>query len=213
MSFASQLIDITDINCREIEKISQIKKMLSGDFSAEQYVCFMTDLYPIVTNFCPTMAAAASRCAQQYDLVRIYLYDHIHEEKGHEAMVLKDVGSFGVPPGELIESSIREPVQAMLAFNYHSALMGNPCSVLGMIYVLEIISSVYAGKVAHALSNAMGRNISEGFIFLQSHSSVDVEHMTKLRQLFQTIESPEIFSHLMNSIKMNFYLFRQVLDK
>jgi pyrroloquinoline quinone (PQQ) biosynthesis protein C len=213
MSFASQLIELTDINCREIEKIPKIKKMLSGDFSAGQYVHFMTDLYPIVSNFCPTMAAAASRCAQQYDLVRNYLYDHIHEEKGHEEIVLQDVASFGVSPDEIINSSVREPVQAMLAFNYHSALMGNSCSVLGMVYVLEIISSVYAGKVAHALSNALGRNISEGFVFLHSHSSADMEHMAKLRQLFQTIDSPEFFSYLMNSIKMNFYLFRQVLEQ
>lgn len=213
MSFASQLIELTDINCKNIEKIPQMQKMLSGDFSNEQYISFMADLYPIVSNFCPTMAAAASRCAGQYELVRLYLYDHIYEEKGHEKIVLQDVEAFGVSSDEVIKKPVRESVQAMLAFNYHAALRENPCSVLGMIYVLEIISSVYAGKVAHALASSMGRNISEGFIFLHSHSSVDMEHMAKLRQLFQLIESPAIFCDLMNSIKMNFYLFRQVLEQ
>ncbi len=211
MSFANQLIDLTDVNCREIEKIPRMRAMLSGDFSEGLYVNFLKDLYPIVLHFCPTMATAAGRCAEQYDLVRLYLYDHIHEEQGHEKIVIQDLASFNIEPEIVITGSVREPVQAMVAFNYYSSQVGNPCSVLGMIYVLEIISSVYAGKVASALSKSMGRNISEGFIFLHSHSSVDMEHMAKLRQLFQTIKSPDIFSDLMKSIKMNFYLFCEIL--
>lgn len=211
MSFANQLIDLTDTNRQEIEKIPQMRQMLSGDFSQEQYVHFMTDLYPIVLHFCPTMAMAAGRCTQEYELVRLYLYDHIHEEKGHEKIVLQDISSFDVPAETIINAPVREPVQAMVAFNYYSSLMGNPCSVLGMIYVLEIISSVYAGKVAHAVANSLGRNVSEGFIFLHSHSSADMEHMAKLRQLFQTIQSPDTFADLMKSVTMNFYLFCQIL--
>lgn len=213
MSFANQLIEMTDKNCQEIEKIPQMRRMLSGDFCEEQYVSFLKDLYPVVLNFCPTMAMSAGRCGQQYDLVRLYLYDHIHEEKGHEKIVLQDLASFLVAPEAVVASPVREPVQAMVAFNYYSSLLGNPCSVLGMIYVLEIISSVYAGKVAHALSKSMGRNVSEGFVFLHSHSSVDMEHMAKLRQLFQTIQSPEIFADLMKSVTMNFYLFSEILRK
>lgn len=211
MSFANQLIELTDINRQEIEKISQMRQMLSGDFSQEQYVNFMIDLYPIVLHFCPIMATAAGRCAEQHDSVRLYLYDHIHEEKGHEKIVLQDISSFNVSKETILDAPVREPVQAMVAFNYYSSLTGNPCSVLGMIYVLEIISSVYAGKVSHALAKALGRNVSEGFVFLHSHSSVDMEHMAKLRQLFQTIQSPDIFSDLMKSVTMNFYLFCQIL--
>lgn len=211
MSFANQLIELTDINCQDIEKIPQMRQMLAGDFSEAQYVNFMKDIYPIVLHFCPTMAAAAGRCAHRYDLVRIYLYDHIHEEKGHEKIVLEDLASFDIAPEIIIEGPVREPVQAMVAFNYYSSLMGNPCSVLGMIYVLEIISSVYAGKVAQAVSRSLGRHVSNGFVFLHSHSSVDMEHMAKLRHLFQTIQSPDIFSDLMKSVTMNFYLVSQII--
>jgi pyrroloquinoline quinone (PQQ) biosynthesis protein C len=213
MSFANQLIELTDIQCREIENTPTMRGLLSGDISENQYVKFMADIYPVVLHFCPIMAAAAGRCAEKYDVVRLYLYDHIHEEKGHEKIVLKDIASFGYASTSITEKPPREAIQAMIAFNYFSALMGNPCNVLGMIYVLEIISSVYAGKAASAVSNALGRNLSEGFIFLQSHSSADMEHMTKLRHLFQSIESPEIFADLMNSVKMNFYLFCQVLKQ
>lgn len=210
MSFSNQLIELTDISCRELESTPTIQKLLSGDVSEKHYVSFMTDIYPIVLHFCPIMAAAAGRCAQNYDVVRLYLYDHIHEEKGHEKIVLQDIASFGYSPGQVIEKMPRGSVQAMIAFNYYSALLKNPCSVLGMIYVLEIISSVYAGKAAEAISNTLGRKFSDGFIFLQSHASADMEHMTKLRNLLQSIDSPEIFSDLMSSIKMNFYLFYQI---
>lgn len=210
MSFANQLIELTDVSCREIEGTPMIRKMLSGDVSEKQYVSFMTDIYPIVLHFCPIMAAAAGRCAQRYDAVRLYLYDHIHEEKGHEKIVLQDIASFGHAPDEIIEKTPRGSVQAMIAFNYYSALMGNPCTVLGMIYVLEIISSVYAGKAAGAISNTFGRKLSDGFVFLQSHASADMEHMSKLRNLFQSIDTPDIFPDLTNSIKMNFYLFFQM---
>ena len=210
MSFANQLIELTEINCREIESTPTIKKMLSGDVSEKHYVSFLTDIYPIVLHFCPIMAAAAGRCADRYEAVRTYFYDHIHEEKGHEKIVLQDIASFGHASEQVIEKAPRGPIQTMIAFNYYSALVGNPCSVLGMIYVLEIISSVYAGKAADAISTAFGRKLSDGFIFLQSHASADMEHMAKLRNLFQSLDSPEIFSDLTNSIKMNFYLFYQI---
>ena len=210
MSFANQLIELTDVNCRDIENTPVIRKMLSGDVSENHYVGFLSDIYPIVLHFCPIMAAAAGRCAEKYDVVRLYFYDHIHEEKGHEKIVLQDIASFGHAPEKVIEKKPRESVQAMVAFNYYSALMSNPCSVLGMMYVLEIISSVYAGKAADAISKSFGRKLSDGFVFLQSHASADMEHMAKLRNLFQSLESPDIFSDLANSIKMNFYLFYQM---
>lgn len=211
MSFVSQLIEATDTHCGKLEKIPFMQKMLTGDLSEQEYINFMSDIYPVVLHFCPTMAAAAGRCATQHDSIRNYLYSHIHEEKGHEKIVLQDIESFGRDSQKIIHAPIREPVQAMLSFNYFCVLMENPASVLGMIYVLEIISSVYAGKVAVAASKSFNRPITEGFVFLHSHSSVDMEHMAKLRQLFQTIESPNIFLDLMNSIKMNFYLFENIL--
>lgn len=210
MSFANQLIELTDINCREIESTPTMRKLLSGDVSEKHYVSFMTDIYPIVLHFCPIMAAAAGRCAQRDDAVRLYLYDHIHEEKGHENIVLQDIASFDCAPEQVIEKTPRGSIQAMIAFNYYSALMSNPCSVLGMVYVLEIISSVYAGKAADAISNTFGRELSDGFVFLQSHASADMDHMTKLRNLLQSIDSPGAISDLMNSVKMNFYLFYQI---
>lgn len=210
MSFANQLIELTDINCREIESTPTMRKLLSGDVSEKHYVSFMTDIYPIVLHFCPIMAAAAGRCAQRDDAVRLYLYDHIHEEKGHEKILLQDIASFDCAPEQVIEKTPRGSIQAMIAFNYYSALMSNPCSALGMVYVLEIISSVYAGKAADAISNTFGRELSDGFVFLQSHASADMDHMTKLRNLLQSIDSPGAISDLMNSVKMNFYLFYQI---
>src|SRR6267378_6710132 len=49
----------------------------------------------IVWHFCPTMAAAAARCGDEFRNVRYALYERIEEEKEHETWVLEDVGAVG----------------------------------------------------------------------------------------------------------------------
>ena len=212
MSFSNQLIELTDISCRELESIPTIQKLLSGDVSEKHYVSFMTDIYPIVLHFCPIMAVAAGRCAQNYDVVRLYLYDHIHEEKGHEKIVLQDIASFGYTPGQVIEKMPRGSVQAMIAFNYYSALLKNPCSVLGMIYVLEFFSFLYGGRVAKAVALSMGRKADQGFSFLDSHAQLDEDHTTKLKTLFVFLNETHSIL-LLNSVETNFYLFKNITLK
>jgi hypothetical protein len=211
MSFFIELIESTDENRRELEALSTVQDMLNGQFSSERYVQLLLKLYPIVLHFCPIMAAAASRCGTEYAEVRNHLYAHINEEKGHEHMVLDDLASFDYSPESAMKASPSFSVQSMLAYNYYMADRSHPCSVLGMVYVLEIISSVYGGQVASSVSNSLDRPLTSGFSFLSSHSSMDMEHMAKLRTLFHTIESSSLQKMLAESIKMNFYLIMQIV--
>lgn len=211
MSFFIELIESTDENRRELEAMPTVQDMLHGHFSSERYVQLLLNLYPIVLHFCPIMAAAASRCGNEYAEVRNHLYGHIHEEKGHEKMVLNDLAAFDYPPEKVINATPSFPVQSMLAYNYYMADRSHPCSVLGMVYVLEIISSVYGGQVASSVAKGLDRPLTSGFSFLDSHSSMDLEHMAKLRTLFHSIESPSLQKILAGSIKMNFYLIMQIV--
>ena len=54
------------------------------------------------------------------------------------------------------------PVQAMIAFNYYAAERVHPCSVLGMLYMLEVVSSVYGGRVSDSIARALGRDVDGG---------------------------------------------------
>ncbi len=210
MNFTDQLDLITAEAKTSIESLPQMQAMLSGDLSRVQYVDFLRNLYPIVSNFCPIMAFAAGHCADQYDEVRRYLYDHIFEEREHEQLVLADLRAFGIDTTDVPSRLPSPPVQAMLACNYR-AVSVYPVHVLGMIYVLEIMAFLYGGRVAQAVSASMGRTVAEGFTFLDSHADLDEDHTIQLRNLLLAIHGDNDVL-LLNSVKLNFYLFANVIS-
>lgn len=212
MSLSVKLIEITDVNRHAIEAIPQMQDMLQGRFSRQRYINFLTQLYPLVSHFCPLMARAASHSADRYDQLRDYLYDHVQEERGHEQLVLNDLESLMFDASAIPQALPQPPVQVMLGYNYHAIDNINPHAVIGMIYVLEIVSSVYGGQVADAVSRAIDYPLSKGFSFLTSHTELDESHMSELRNLVQGIRQPEIEAIVLNSVQTNFYLFRQLLN-
>jgi hypothetical protein len=103
------------------------------------------------------------------------------------------------------------PVQAMIAFNYYSVERVHPCAVLGMLYTLEVIASVYGGRVSEAIARAIGRDVSAGgFKFLSSHATMDVDHMAKLNALVKTIADPAAQNSIVNTTRVNFHQFGQM---
>ena len=96
----------------------------------------------------------------------------------------------------------------MLAFNYHGVDRVHPCSVLGMLYMLEVVSSVYAGRVSESIARAIGRDVEQGgFKFLSSHATMDVDHLAKLNKLLKTIDDPVAQEAIINSTRVNFFQF------
>ena len=211
MSFFVQLIEATDVSRRELEAMPPSQDMLMGRFSEKKYIHLLKDLYHIVLNFCPIMAASISRLNNDVVLVRDYLYDHIQNERGHEQLVLDDLACFDIQASDIVNQSPSYPVQAMLGFNYAMQDRQNPCAVLGMVYVLEIIASVYGGQMANATAKNLGREVSQGFSFLDSHAAMDMDHMSTLRKLLQSIDLIPVQKTLIDSVGANFYLMMQIL--
>jgi len=102
----------------------------------------------------------------------------------------------------------------------------HPCSVLGMLYVLEVVASVYGGKVADSIARAIGREATAGreapagretaaggFRFLSSHATMDAEHMAKLNVLLKTIDDPGAQEAIINSTHVNFHQFGQLFSE
>jgi len=211
MSFFITLVEMTDAHRRELEAVPKVHSMIHHGLTLEEYRAFLHDLYHIVWHFCPIMAAAAARCDDAFRVVRYDLYDRILEEKGHEAWVLEDIEAMGGDVSRARAEPPSAPVQAMIAFNYHGAERVHPCSVLGMLYMLEVVSSVYGGRVSDAIARAVGRDVEAGgFKFLSSHATMDVDHMAKLNRLVKTIEDPAAQSAIVNSTQVNFYQFSRM---
>jgi hypothetical protein len=212
MNFADKLYQVTSQSQIQIEKITKVQSMLNGSLDQQDYVKFLMVLYPIVSNFCPLMAIAVGHSAGKNQKIVNYLYEHIFEEKGHEHVVLSDLQSFEVDTSTIPDMPAIPPVQAMLAFNYYSASNVHPVCVFGMMYVLEIMASVYGGKAASSLASSLNRDPMNGFKFLSSHGDLDEDHVIQLHELFQTFTDEHTQACLLNSIKMNFYLFEKIME-
>jgi hypothetical protein len=103
--------------------------------------------------------------------------------------------------------------RAMLAYNYYAIDRIDPHYVIGMLYVLELLSSGYASNIAQSISRAIDYPITRGFSFLDSHGTLDDDHLADLMGLIQSIESPDLVKKVVDSVDMNFYLFRQVISE
>jgi pyrroloquinoline quinone (PQQ) biosynthesis protein C len=208
VSFFITLVEMTDAARRGLEEIPTMHAMIHHGLTLTQYKAFLHDLYYIVWHFCPIMAAAAARCDDGHQHVRYELYDRIHEEKGHETWVLDDIEAIGGDVSRVTANPPSAPVQAMVAFNYHAAERVHPCSVLGMLYMLEVVSSVYAGRVSDSIARAIGRDVEQGgFKFLSSHATMDVDHLASLNKLIKTIDQPAAQTSIINSTRVNFFQF------
>ena len=208
VSFFITLVEMTDAARRGLEEIPKMHTMIHNGLSLSEYQAFLHDLYHIVWHFCPIMAASAARCDDRYREVRYELYERIEEEKGHETWVLEDIEAVGGDVAGARSNPPSAPVQAMIAFNYHGAERVHPCSVLGMLYMLEVVSSVYAGRVSDSIARAIGRDVEGGgFKFLSSHATMDVDHLAKLNLLIKKVDERAAQESIINSTRVNFYQF------
>lgn len=214
MSFFITLVEMTDAARRSLEEIPKMHTMIHHGLPLAEYQALLHDLYHIVWHFCPTMAAAAARCSDRHRVVRYELYERIEEEKNHETWVLDDIEAMGGDVAVARANPPSAPVQAMIAFNYFSAERVHPCSVLGMLYMLEVVSSVYAGRTSESIARAIGREVEAGgFKFLSSHSTMDVDHLAKLNRLIKTIDDPDAQESIINSTRVNFYQFGRMFTE
>lgn len=213
MSFFIKLIETTDSERRALENIPKVHSMIHHGLNLEEYRAFLHDMYHVVWHFCPIMAAAASRCGDDFRQVRYRLYENIEGEKGHEAWVLDDIAAVGgdVERAKAMPPSL--PIQSLIGFNYGAVERVHPCGVIGMLYTLEVISSVYGGRVASAISRATGIAGPRGFTFLDSHASMDQDHMAKLTELVKTIDAPAAQQAIINTTRVNFWLFGQLFHQ
>jgi len=211
MSFFITLIESSDASRRAIETSPRVHAMIHKGLTLAEYKAFLHDLYHIVLHFCPIMAVAAAHCNGRQDNIREELRERIKEETGHEQWVLDDVAAVGGDVDAVKATPPSAPVQAMIGFNYNAAERIHPCSVLGMLYVLEVVASVYGGKVADSIARAIGRDPGAGgFRFLSSHATMDADHLAQLNVLLKTIDDPAAQAAIIDSTHVNFHQFGQL---
>jgi len=212
LSFFADLVMRTDEARREFETNPVVLDAVANGMPIERYRKLLLELYHVVWHFNPVSAAAASRVPDTHRQVRYFLYEHMQEESGHEEWVLNDLEAVGVERGRVADASPSIHVLALNGYNYWAADRRNPNSVLGMLYALEVIASVYGGPFSNAIRDSLLLEGERGVSFISSHATMDTEHMADLRTLLNTIDDSAAREAIFESATVNFHYFTRMFE-
>ncbi len=210
LPFFGDLVVRTDEARRDFETHPVILDAVANGMPLERYRKLLLELYHVVWHFNPVCAAAASRMPDPFRQVRYFLYEHMHEESGHEQWVMNDLEVVGVGPVTVAAHVPSIDTLALNGFNYWAADRRHPCSALGMLYALEVIASVYGGTFASAIRDSLLLDGDRGVSFISSHATMDMEHMVTLRQVLNTITDTAAHDAIAETVLVNFRLITRV---
>jgi pyrroloquinoline quinone (PQQ) biosynthesis protein C len=212
LPFFADLVVRTDEARRAFETHPAVLDAVAHGMPLQRYRALLLELYSIVWHFNPVCAAAASRVTDRHQQVRYHLYEHMHEEMGHEQWVMNDLEAVGVAP-EVVRAHQPSPhTLALNGYNHWSADRRHPCSVLGMMYVLEVIASVYGGAFSDAVRESLLLEGERGVSFISSHATMDAEHMAELRVILNTVQDDEARDAIVESTMVNFHHFTRIVE-
>ena len=210
--FFLDLVTDTDEERRRFETNPIVLDAVARGMSVERYRKLLHELYHIVWHFNPVCAAGASRMPDEYRQIRYFLYEHMHEESGHEGWVINDLEAVGIPKERVRVHLPSVFTLALTGYNYWAADRRHPCSVLGMIYALEVIASVYGGPFSLAIKEALHLQGEVGTTFISSHATMDAEHMAELRVVLNTLHDAASRSAITESAIINFHHFTKIFE-
>lgn len=210
LPFFLDLVTRTDEARREFETHPVVLDAVANGMSIERYRRLLLELYHVVWHFNPVCAAAASRVPDSHKDVRYFLYEHMHEESGHEEWVLNDLEAIGVAKLAVRAHGPAPDTLALTGYNYWAADRRHPCSVLGMMYTLEVLASVYGGTFASAIRESLLLDGERGVSFIGSHATMDAEHMIALREVLNTLTDDEAKDAVAESTLLNFHHITRV---
>jgi pyrroloquinoline quinone (PQQ) biosynthesis protein C len=210
--FFIDLVMRTDEERRSFETNPKVLDIVANGLPVERYRNLLLELYHVVWHFNPICAAAASRIPDSHKHIRFFLYDHMKEEAGHEEWVLNDLDAVGVDRGYAISCQPKFFVTALIGYNYWIADRRHPCGVLGMVYALEVIASVYGGPVTSAIRDSLLLETDRGISFISSHATLDAAHMAELRVVMNQIEDDDAKDSIVAATAFNFHQFTRILE-
>ena len=212
LPFFSDLVMRTDEARREFETNPIVLEAVADGMSIERYRLLLLELYQVVWHFNPTCGAAVSRIGDEHRQIRYHLYEHMHEESGHEQWVINDLEAIGVDPATTRAHVPTLHTLSLNGYNYWAADRRHPCSVLGMMYSLEVIASVYGGTFASSIKEALLLEGERGISFINSHATMDTEHMIGLREVLNTLTDDAARDAVVESTIVNFHHFTRMFE-
>jgi len=217
MSFYQELLDQTAPQRIDFIAIGLITHVVENGVSRDVYADFLDQAYHHVRHTCPLLQAASERCGAEDEIYKQALKEYIKEEEGHDEWILNDIRGLGFDDQAVRNGQARLACRAMVSHAYFVIDKVSPYAMLGMVHVLEGMSTLLADKAARSIAESFGEEPPQAFSYLTSHGALDIEHVAFFESLVNGIENEKTKQIIIASAK-DFYtlygnIFRDIDSK
>lgn len=209
MSFFDTLQTQTAQQRQALFAVPVIREALAGQVSLDSYVAFLTQAYHHVRHTVPLMMACGARLPSRLEWLRGAVCEYIEEEYGHEQWILNDIKACGGDWEAVRDGRPALSIELMVAYLYDLIARGNPVGLFGMVNVLEGTSIALATQAAGAIRGQLGLPAT-AFSYLDSHGSLDQEHMATYRQLMDRLDDPADQAAVIRVSKVVYRLYAEM---
>ena len=193
----------------EFLTIPALARGAEGTIPLNAYIAFLTEAYHHVKHTTPLLMACGSRIPHQQEWLRNAVAEYIEEELGHQEWILNDIAACGADAEAVRNGQPAPETELMVAYAYDSIQRISPLSFFGMVLVLEGTSIALATHAAGNIQKSLGLP-DTAFSYLNSHGSLDIEHMGFYEKLMNRIESAEDQQIIIHSAQMMYRLYGDI---
>ncbi|MDH1261167.1 TenA family transcriptional regulator [Pseudomonas glycinis] len=206
MSFFDTLQEATQRERHELFNLPIIVDALQGKVSLDSYRAFLAQAYYHVRHTVPLMMACGARLPTRLEWLRKAVCEYIEDEYGHEQWVLNDIAACGGDRDAVRDGQPSLSIELMVSFLYDLIARGNPVGLFGMVNVLEGTSIALATHAAGSIRDRLALP-ETAFSYLNSHGSLDIEHMQTYRRLMNQLQDPDDQAAVIHASKVVYRLY------
>jgi hypothetical protein len=206
MQFYESLLEQTADERAYLLGAPLIQQALAGTVTLASYAAFLGQAYHHVKHTVPLLMACGSRLPERLEWLRSAVAEYIQEEIGHEMWILDDIRACGGDAERVRSTAPNLPTELMVSYVYDRIARGNPVSFFGMVNVLEGTSIALATRAAAAIQGRLGLP-AEAFSYLNSHGSLDLEHIELFKGLMNRLDDPADQAAVIHTARVVYRLY------
>lgn len=211
MSFYDRLTMATAREREAFLSIPLVSHATQNGTSRGMYLAFLEQAYHHVSHTFRLLALAASRTDDER--YQDALVEYMEEERGHEKWILNDIRDLGGDPDLVRFGQAGAPCRIMVGYAYYAIEHVSPYAMLGSVHVLEGMSVMLADKLADAMKSRLGLAGENGFSYLRSHGSLDIEHVAFFRTLIDGFSDPETQNLIIEQSRIFYRLYGGIFEE
>ena len=209
MNFYDQLQLDTAAERQHLLDAPVLRRAPEGRIGLDTYLAFLGQAYHHVRHTVPLLMACGARLPDRLEWLREAIAEYIDEEYGHQEWILNDIAACGADAEAVRRSRPALATELMVSYVYDRIARHNPVSFFGMVNVLEGTSITVASQAAHALRESLGLP-AQAFIYLESHGSLDLEHIQLFAGLMNRLEDADDKAAVTHTAKVVYRLYGDI---